>query len=471
MQNTLAALEELFNKRVGQIKPGLERMHEALERLPYLKGVAPVVLVGGTNGKGSTSGMLWHLLSALGVKTGLFTSPHLVSFSERIQLSHKVLSDDDLVTELYELRSCLSSAFYDGLSFFEVITLLALNVFHKNQCDFNIFEVGLGGRWDATNVLEPFFSIITSIGLDHQEYLGDTLSQIAKEKLGITRKNCLLIWGEQKSEVMSEIRPILESSKKDKGFLLAQAGRDFFVEGNKVVLKFGNDEPLVISFPCWVKDAPYIYQANFALAMRGLYEIISDGRYSGYFPKDMREMNSEAILNLAVSRFATRGIPWPPSLTGRFQVMKVHNPANTSVDLILDGCHNLPAVQEFVRNIKDSDYFAESRKIPGLVSFAADKDISAMVPLLKEVLEPLVFFKMGHSRSIKRENIIAYEKQAIFYDSFDEAFHFILNRDERSVLAICGSFMAVGEVIRYFDAYPKKRDFSSTLEGVFTFTK
>ena len=185
--------EELFHKRQGSIKPGLDRIRKAYETLQRPADDAFNVLVAGTNGKGGTSGFLWMLLAS-SQQVGLFTSPHLRSFAERFQVSGMSLGEEDVYNSWKNLAGLLTES-YDELSFFELSTLIAFDLFETSQTSCNIFEVGLGGRLDSTNVVEPSLSIVTSISRDHEEFLGSDLIHILKEKLGICRVGIPLFWG------------------------------------------------------------------------------------------------------------------------------------------------------------------------------------------------------------------------------------------------------------------------------------
>lgn len=164
----------------------LERVRRALEALGRPETQFPSVLIAGTNGKGTTAALVHAALSASGHRVGIYTSPHLVRFTERIRVGHEELAEDAVVQGVERLRACAPPE-ATGLTFFEMGTLLAFLTFAEAGVDVAVLEVGLGGRLDATNVVEPACSAITSIGLDHQAYLGETLPEIAREKAGVLR--------------------------------------------------------------------------------------------------------------------------------------------------------------------------------------------------------------------------------------------------------------------------------------------
>ena len=182
------ALEFLYSLRVFGAKFGLENTLELAARLGNPQARLRFIHVAGTNGKGSTCAMLEGIYRAAGLRVGLFTSPHLVSFRERLQVNRRLIDEAEVVRLLSELRPALAQ-FPPGHhpTFFEVVAVMALKFFEAQHCDLVIWETGLGGRLDATNIVTPLASVITNIALDHQQWLGETLAQIAAEKAGIIK--------------------------------------------------------------------------------------------------------------------------------------------------------------------------------------------------------------------------------------------------------------------------------------------
>jgi len=182
-------------------KPGLERVISLLETLHIEHKKIPSIHIAGTNGKGSTAAYCASLLQEKGLRVGLFTSPHIFDFSERIRVNGEPISQAHVIgfCEQYQALKCQTDA-----SFFELTFAMALDYFFKKQCDYIVIETGLGGRLDATNIIEPKVSVITNIAFDHQAFLGDTLQQIATEKAGIIKANTPVVIGE-KSDVTQHI--------------------------------------------------------------------------------------------------------------------------------------------------------------------------------------------------------------------------------------------------------------------------
>ena len=185
------AIQFLYDLQVFGMKLGLENVLRLAALVGNPQAGLRFIHVAGTNGKGSTCAMLEGIYRAAGLRVGLFTSPHLVSFAERMQVNRRRISRSEVVRLVEEMRALLGSGAFAGASptFFEVVTVMALQYFARQKCDLVIWETGLGGRLDATNIVTPLASVITNIQLDHQEYLGETLAEIAREKAGIIKPN------------------------------------------------------------------------------------------------------------------------------------------------------------------------------------------------------------------------------------------------------------------------------------------
>lgn len=215
------AIQFLYDLRLFGAKFGLENTLQlaALAGNPHDR--LRFIHVAGTNGKGSTCAMLESIYRAAGLRVGLFTSPHLVSFRERIQVNRQLISQDAVVRLVEEMRALQCSAGVppafssrDGCAtFFEVVTVMALKFFAEQKCDLVIWETGLGGRLDATNIVTPLASVITNIQLDHQQWLGDTLGKIATEKAGIIKPGVPVLTATDEPEALAVIEHIARDKK------------------------------------------------------------------------------------------------------------------------------------------------------------------------------------------------------------------------------------------------------------------
>jgi dihydrofolate synthase / folylpolyglutamate synthase len=208
-----AVQDYLFSLKTRGVKFGVDRMRLLARALGDPERAVPCVHVAGTNGKGSVSAMLDSIFRAAGWRAGLYTSPHLVRLGERVQVDRKSLTEDEIVAWVRELRPIAESLAAvggddDHPSFFEFMTATAFLQFARSGCDVSVIEVGLGGRLDATNIVEPLVSVITSIGFDHCEMLGDTLEKIAAEKAGIIKPGRPVVIGRMPEPAERTIRAI-----------------------------------------------------------------------------------------------------------------------------------------------------------------------------------------------------------------------------------------------------------------------
>jgi len=228
-------LEYLESLHPSEIELGLERIKGVGERLNCLKPAPLVILVAGTNGKGTTSALLANLLIAQGMKVGVYSSPHIQRYNERVQINGEQISDDNLVRSFEQVEAVRAET---GLTYFEFGTLEALAFFQQSALDACVLEIGLGGRLDAVNIVDADISLVTSIGLDHQDWLGDTVEQIAFEKCGVARSGKYLICGQPNPPHTAK-----EQTESLGGQWCARGQHfDIVEEGNELLLSFMTDE-------------------------------------------------------------------------------------------------------------------------------------------------------------------------------------------------------------------------------------
>lgn len=422
------------------MRPGLSRMRRAMDELAFLPKLPPCLLIGGTNGKGSTAGFLARLLSLSGVSCGLYTSPHVLHFNERIQCTHHFVTMDELLEEMQTLKGTLSGDIYRELTFFELTTLLALQVFLKHRCEFLVMEVGMGGRFDATNVVEPIASCVVSVDYDHQEWLGNDLPQIMREKLGIARRGRPLFWGEsRKSEDAKGLATAFAQEQREKAFHLRRQGNHFGLSGEKGFVTIDGILPIEYELPRWLDNKAPALKDNFALATAMFWEVLT-----------LRNVPAKVGLRAIDAFDEQRGL-WPPSFLGRSQILHVEG-KDRSWDLHLDVCHNVASVQEFVRSLKLQRVICAGKRIPGLISILRDKDVRHMIELLREVIDPFMIFKIDHERSIS-EDVLPRDRDIVVFERFSHLWESVA-KSLPSPMAVCGSFYAVGQVVDYFQAYP-----------------
>ena len=469
MKRTDAELcwQELFDRKPeAAIRPGLERIKRAWDLLGYEGMPAKVILIAGTNGKGSTSGMLWHLLTIAGYNAGLFSSPHLCYFRERFQLSQTQVNDQMIAGALASVRSGLPSELFTRLSFFELSTLSALSLFCQHKCEVVVLETGLGGRLDACNVVNPILTGITSVDLDHQALLGDSLQKIAREKLGIARPGIPLFWNEKYGQ-QKGLEPILRQTIAEKKIPLMQFGRDFSCSERMVQIKKNDPAKgyLITRFPlpAFFRKAPDILRHNYGMAFAMFCQHLED-----YPPHEGGPATAELPARIHKD-FAAEKYPWPPSLWGRFQKIRIKthlNGADLTISGFLDVAHNPASVRQFACSLAKR---TSDKPWPPLllVSVLSDKDINGILDILSETGDRVLLFRTASERSFRAEQLVTSHRAFKVFDQFADAWEYAKKSwlPRSCCFAVCGSFLAVGEVLHYFSIYSQISKASAVAEG------
>lgn len=435
------AFASLFSRRAQDlIKPGLERVGAAYAALDHPSLATPTILIAGTNGKGSTSSFLWLLLQQSLERVGLYTSPHLVDFAERMRCSHRFITNQDLLDQWHDLQLDLSKDMYESLSFFEMTTLMAFRLFAAEQTSANVIEVGLGGRWDATNILDPLASVIVSISYDHQAYLGDTLAAITSEKLGILRSaRPLFVGGGGYLFRDPEAQRVLETTVAAHRCPLYRFGREFLIEGRDLVIQCPGQAAIKVALPPEL-TAPFL-QENFALAA-AIYHWLRETRQTEWKLKPLADV---------VPVVFSQAREWPPSLKGRFWPQEVLLDGEPQ-KLLFDVCHNVNGVEEFIRALQANG--VSPHQTPALISILGDKDFNGMLDLLRSFFDPIVLFNIPSERSFKHEKLADRHGSLSMFPNFAAAFEFAAKHWSRGgTWAVCGSVLAVGHSLEYLAAF------------------
>jgi len=266
LDDWLARIEQLHPE---EIELGLDRLRVVAERLSLLHFACPVITVGGTNGKGSTVQLMERLARAAGYSTALYTSPHILRFNERVRLNGEPAGDVSLCAAFQAVEAARGGV---ALTYFEFSTLAAWWLFQSCSPDLLIQEVGLGGRLDAVNLLDADVSVITSVGLDHQDWLGDTREQIAREKAGILRAGRPLLYGEE------DMPSTIALCAADGGAHLLRAGEVFGVQGQRLYWQQDNARRTLE-----LNEAVPLGSDNLASAVQAGGQAAGDGYWhSGY---------------------------------------------------------------------------------------------------------------------------------------------------------------------------------------------
>lgn len=401
------------------IRPGLERMEAALTRLdnPHLK--LQTIHIAGTNGKGSTVTYLRSVLQDAGYQVGTFTSPYIETFNERISLNGIPISDDDLAwcaNVIKPIVEEINKTEIGPFTEFEIITLLSFIYFKHHQVDIVIYEVGLGGRFDATNVISPIVCGITNIGHDHEAILGDTLVKIAHEKLGIVKQNIPLFTTEENLDVLAEF----EAGALEKKSRLTNA-LNLYKPTNIHLSQEG------ITF-----DWPQL--KNVQLTMKGMHQI-KNATLAYSILQYLKQKRIFNILDVNIYRGMKQAF-WK----GRFEVIH-ENPT-----IILDGAHNLEGMTQLCETLKNL-YPTERRLF--MVSILKDKDYTHMFDILDEVADHVYFttFDYPRAQSAKEQHEAFNQAHSSYEEDFQQLLDYLLGEvGEGDCLVITGSLYFISEV-------------------------
>ena len=392
-------------------KNDLSYIRMILQQLNNPQDNVKTIHVTGTNGKGSTSYYLSNLLQKAGQKTGLFVSPYIYEFNERIQLNGKNISNNDLIKIANEIETAIEILKKDDPNFslvtFEYEVALAFQFFAQENCDYAVIEVGIGGEHDKTNVIIPEVSVITTIGLDHEKIIGPTLKDIAEEKSGVIKSNKPVVLGNVPQNVL-EILLNKAQSENSKSFLL---GRDFQI---KIM-------PDVIEY----QDSKNLY--NFAL--RPLVEAYDIGV----------AVQAIQLLQLDLDRKKIEEAINETRIPGRYDVIQ------TSPEIIVDGAHNLQAMENLLNLVRKK----KKGQIYVLLGMMKDKDLGPVTKLFKD--EKVTLTRIDYPRAARLEDFPKEaQKEFEYKENFEEAYTSLKNKLQADdMLLVTGSFYLVGAVLNY----------------------
>ena len=391
-------------------------MEAILETLGNPERELKSIHIAGTNGKGSTAAMVTAFAKAHGLRVGTFTSPHMDSIRERIQLDGVPLGEEPFwqaASVIKEVESRLLEE-WGAFNYFEILTAMMFFVFQQEAVDLAIIEVGIGGLLDNTNVGHPLVSVITTIGLDHQDLLGTTLEEITAQKAGIIKSGQQVVVGPVARECMDVIREIAS----EKGATVQAFGEDF-----SLVEDSYQDSSLTIPLK--------------QLALKGAFQkenaTVAIRAFRSWMEATGRSVQAECI------EAALRVVSWP----GRMEVLQA------TPLVIIDGAHNLPAIERLVQNMKAR----VGKKQTLLFSALTRKDSQQMLLRLQEALPDvniiLTSFHPSRGLSIARSDVEAYldSRKISYEESFEDVIdRFASSTDDRSELWVTGSLYFIAEV-------------------------
>jgi dihydrofolate synthase/folylpolyglutamate synthase len=412
-----------------RIAPTLERISALVDILGSPQLTYPTIHVGGTNGKTTTSRMIDSLLFEMGLRTGRFTSPHLESYLERISINGKPIDAKELIFSFNDISpyfDLMDSKFENPISFFEAITALAFAAFAEHPIDVGVIEVGMGGEWDATNVVDADVSVITPIGLDHMEYLGSTIAEIAATKAGIIKEQGFIVLAQQTPEAAVE----LLRRAAEVGADIAREGLEYSIDSRAIAV--GGQ---LISIT----------------GLRGHYDDI-------FLPLHGKHQASNAAAALiAVEAFfgeqdldidAVRAGFANVTSPGRCEVI------HRDPTIILDAAHNPHGAKAIAETMQSEFTFDE---VTGIVALMADKDALGILHELEPILNQIIVTTNSSERSMSVAELNKLATQVFGADRVfaEETLPAAIDRavkdanrplsDESLAILITGSVVTVGE--------------------------
>ncbi len=430
-QERIDAIEQALLKRWPETKiaPTLERIAALVDILGSPQLTYPTIHVGGTNGKTTTARMIDSLLFEMGLRTGRFTSPHLESYLERISINGQLIDPKAMIFSYNDIAAYLDfmdSKFDTPISFFEAMTALAFAAFAEHPIDVGVIEVGMGGEWDATNVVDADVSVIMPIDLDHTEYLGSTIAEIAKTKAGIIKEGGFVVLAQQQPEAAVELlkqAALVGADIAREGLEYVIESRTLAVGGQLLTIKTPKDTYEDIFLPLHGK-----HQASNAAAALVAVE--------AFFGE--QELDYEAVL----AGFANVQSP------GRCEVL------HRDPTIIIDAAHNPHGAKALTETIQSEFTFDE---VIGVFAAMGDKDVQGALIELEKVMDCIIVTKNSSSRSMPVAEVEALASKifggdrTFSADSLDLAIEKAIKDSVRPLsedtigILITGSVVTVGE--------------------------
>jgi len=423
------AVQTLYGLQRFGMKLGLEKIRALLGRLGNPQGKFLSCHIAGTNGKGTCAAVLDAVLRAHDVPGGLYTSPHLISIEERIRSGGQFLPGEYISSWVNEHIGYINRY---SPTFFEAVTAMAFDYFRDSRIRAAAVEAGMGGRFDATNVIEPGLCVITSIGLEHTQYLGRSLSQIAGEKAGIAKPKVPLLCGERRASVIEVIQSVA-----------GEVGTSVRMLDTEISFKRagGKDRELIFNY-----RGPGLKMEGAKVALYGSHQLrnVALGIWAAELMLD--ELNCKA--REEVVRNALENLYWP----GRFQLLR----QESGTELVLDVAHNPPSAEKLAQVFQS--VYGQTKAV-GLVAMAQDKDLRKILRHLLKIIDIFIFPQIDFGRMdrqagsaspgklgeiIKEESP---EKEVVITSGMKEALELALKISERRPLLVTGSFHTVGEAM------------------------
>ncbi len=426
----MSRLDTVYNAGGSSINLGLERIKALLHYAGNPQDRLKTVHVAGTNGKGSVSMLLSNILKEHGLRVGLYTSPHLTAFAERITVNNEKIKDSDIerLDSFFQNIILVNDDFkrLSTPSFFELTTAMCFQYFFEQKVDIAIIEAGLGGRLDATNVIrQPLISIITNVAMDHKNILGNSLKKIALEKAGIIKENSIVVSGDRKNRtknIIGEYASGLNAAYFSADDVKIFKKKDFYdYYGLKLRIK------------------------NIELNNKALYQ-----KYNlrlGIFSAEILNKYYENGLNLKLNEKSTRKGISKFYNEGKFEIIKHKNS-----DIVLDGAHNPEGIRSLILSLRR---VFSNRNFIIIFAVMKDKDYETILRRLSSLSGELYFIALKDDRALSKEELNTflknndYFKNVFIFESIKDALESaVRNKGEDDVLLVCGSFRLLGEFKR-----------------------
>jgi dihydrofolate synthase/folylpolyglutamate synthase len=399
-------LNYLYDLQKHGIKFGLDNISRLICALDNPHKSFHSVHVAGTNGKGSASAIIASVLKAAGLKVGLFTSPHIVSFTERIKVNGEEPTEKDIIELAEEIKSVVEYLGDFSPTFFEVVTAMALLYFKRKKIDIAVIEVGMGGRLDATNIVTPEVSVLTSISYDHKEFLGSTLGEIAYEKAGIIKREVPVVISYQESEVIE----IIKKKAAEKNAELYAYGKDFSSALKREDISgicfdyMDNDSFTIHDLILPLIGEHQMQNASVAIkaAMIVLKNRMQDTRYT---IQDKKNPVSCIRHHESCIRDGLAATKWP----GRLEMIKEEPP------MLIDGAHN-PAAAMTLSKALEKVFLRKYKKIIIVLGIMGDKDIRGIMEPLLPLASEIILTAPAYSRAASSNKLVDVAASLGFFD-------------------------------------------------------
>jgi dihydrofolate synthase/folylpolyglutamate synthase len=415
-QDTLAYLSSL--NKMG-IRFGLDPIRFLLEQLHNPQNSYPAVLIAGTNGKGSVAAMTAAILSSSGLKTGLYTSPDLIDFRERIRINDRVISREDVMYCTEQVKEKM----VEEISYFEFLTAMAFLHFNRQRVDIAVLEIGMGGRLDATNVINPLLSVITNVSLEHREYLGNTLEKITHEKGGIIKKRGTCLTAASRGPVIETLKTLC----RERGATLYRLGKEIRTRSHRDgTFSYRGIGQRYDRLVCPLVGRHQLTNAALAL---GTVELLGDKGF---------KVDERAVVE------GLRKTHWE----GRLELLQ-HNPM-----LLVDGAHN-PAGAATLRRALKNDF--SYRRLWLIFGVLGDKDYRAMVKRLFPLADKVILTRPDNDRALPLDVLLptarAFHRNVEVFENPGDALQQALSKaGENDLVCVAGSLYLVGEIKKMYRA-------------------